>query len=412
MSILINNGTNAEAFSLSRASQSVAVRTVTVHDFASLSSHWALWDRLACNAPQRVPTLSPAWVEAHLRHRLRPEERWCCSFTYAGERLVGVLPVVITPHRILGAARPVLRTLFDDHTPSGDILLDANYAVLALRAMLSKLGEEIPAHLGIEVRRVRQNSPLLAALPKGLDDHRLLIGLCSKGSLIRLEGGRDEYMAGLGKKMRWNLKNSRKKLQEMGEVSVEIKRGADANEDFVQDFLSIEASGWKGRNGTAIANDPDTTAFYTALVRSFASQGRLEWHVLRVQGRVVAASMGIRCGASLMIPKIGFDENYAAGAPGRILTGELIENGFSRSDLVEINYMSDEPWQRYWRMHQDDYVDLYLARDGLLPYLLHGAFIQAKIALKRHVKPRLPNAMLRAVSNTKSCGLRLMRRLP
>ena len=92
------------------------LRTVTVHDFDALAPHFAAWDRLAWKAPQRLPTLLPAWVDAFLRHKLKPNERWLCSFAYIGDHLVGVLPVIATPHRLLGSSWPTLRTPSDAHT--------------------------------------------------------------------------------------------------------------------------------------------------------------------------------------------------------------------------------------------------------------------------------------------------------
>ena len=56
-------------------------------------------------------------------------------------------------------------------------------------------------------------------------------------------------------------------------------------------------------------------AFYTTLVRNLAAQGRLEWHVVRVGDRAVAAEMGVRCGVSLMLPKYAFDEDFADCMP-------------------------------------------------------------------------------------------------
>ncbi len=48
------------------------LRTVTVRDFGGLAPHRSAWDRLAWEAPQMVPTLLPAWVEASLRTGLIP----------------------------------------------------------------------------------------------------------------------------------------------------------------------------------------------------------------------------------------------------------------------------------------------------------------------------------------------------
>ncbi len=123
-----------------------SVTTSTVRDFDALGAHLAAWDRLAWEAPQKIWTLLPGWVDAFLRHRLQPGESWLCSFVYVDGRLAGALPLVLTPHPLLGARWPRLRPVSDD------ILLAPDCAPMALRALLSEVEEPVPV-AGAPVRR-------------------------------------------------------------------------------------------------------------------------------------------------------------------------------------------------------------------------------------------------------------------
>jgi hypothetical protein len=167
-------------------------------------------------------------------------------------------------------------------------------------------------------------------------------------------------------------------------------------EDFLAEFLDLEASGWKGRNGTAIANSPAATAFFSRLVRNFAAQGRFEWHAIRVEGRLVVAGMGTRCGASLMLPKYAFDEDFVDCMPGSLLTEEIFKDAFSRAELTEINHMSDAMSDRLWHMPCDAYVDAHLIRRAVLPMVSHLPHIAAWCAYQDHVRPRIPAALKEA----------------
>ena len=110
-----------------------------------------------------------------------------------------------------------------------------------------------------------------------------------------------------------------------------MRRGSTvtAEATFFPEYLALEASGWKGRSGSAMQSDSKVDAFYTTLIRNFAAQGRFEWHVLRVGNRAVAAGMGVSCGVTLMLPKIAFDEGFADCMPGSLLTAEVIKDAFS-----------------------------------------------------------------------------------
>nr|WP_246505375.1 GNAT family N-acetyltransferase [Microvirga antarctica] len=387
---------------------SAELRTVTVRDFDGLAPHRAAWDRLAWSAPQQVANLLPSWVEAFLRHRLKPREKWFCSFAYRGDALVGVLPAVVAPHPVLGRFRPLLSTPFDALTPSGDLLLDPAHAELALQALLAEARAAEPAHLGLALRAVRRSSPLWGALTAAGGDH-VRHGLRARFSFLDVSGDAETYFASLGN-LRRNLKRYRKKLDGRGAVTVEMRRGVAPGDPFRDEFLALEAAGWKGRNDTALLNHPGALAFYIALLDNIAATGRLEWQGIRLDGRLVAAGMGIRCGRSLMLPKIAFDEDYTDCMPGNLLSAEVIRDGFARSDVDEINHMSNAAWHQFWRMDSDDYTDIHLVRPGLVPILFQLSRVGATAFYQDHIRPRIPAALKAAHRKFRRRGDRKPRR--
>jgi hypothetical protein len=367
----------------------IGMHIVTVHDLSALEAHWSAWDRLAWNAPQKLPTLLPAWVDAFLRHKLKREERWLCCFAYLGDRLVGVLPVIVSPHRLLGSTWPILHTPFDAHTNSGDVLLDPDHANGALKALLTEVRSQVPRHIGIDFKVVRRGSPIWAVIKNGTGGYIRRWGRRHKYSFLNVQGDYNDYYAGLGK-MRRELRVGHKRLESRGAVSIEFQKEATASVDFLAEYLALEASGWKGRNGTAMLNDSNATAFYTTLIRNFADSGYWEWHIIRVNERVVAAQMGARCGDALALLKYSFDEDFAECTPGHLLVEEVIKETFSRSDVREINPMSVGPQHRLFRMNQDEYIDIHLVRQGMLPYIFHLPNIVARTAYQDHIRPHIP----------------------
>jgi CelD/BcsL family acetyltransferase involved in cellulose biosynthesis len=369
------------------------LRLVTVHDVAELASHVPAWDQLAWRAPQRLPTLMPGWVLAYLQHRLRPGERWFCSFAYQDGRLLGVLPAIVTPQSLLGNARPLLRTISDAQTTaSGDLLLCADDPRRVLQALVGEACRQVPGHIGIEFRAVRQNSPLWSALDRTLPGYVTCKGQEISYSCVELRSDRDRYIPG---HLRRNLRRFRKRLDTRGPVSIEV-RPAGAGDDVLPEFLALEASGWKGRAGTAIADHPEEVAFYGELVRTFTLQQRLQWHTVRVGERLVAAGLGVRCGSALILMKIAYDESLSDCAPGALLNEAVILDASTRKGFTEINSMSKADWHRRWHMNEDRYQDLYLVRDAVLPLVWQTPLIAARRAIrnaKNHVERKLPGAV-------------------
>ena len=221
------------------------LRTVTASSYEQLSQHKHAWNHLAWSSPQKLPTFFPNWVDAFLRNRRTTKENWLCIFAYLGDKLVGVLPIIVSPHPILGQRHSRLRTPSDDFmTHSGDIALDPEHAQTALQGLLSQLRREIPSHLDLEIRAVRKNSPVWQVIHTGLDDYLIQTGSDIPYSVIDVRGEFTNYATGLGN-LRRNLIRYRKRLEGRGVVSVELRRGLAADE-LPARFFSPRGFGMEG----------------------------------------------------------------------------------------------------------------------------------------------------------------------
>lgn len=371
------------------------VRVETVRTFDDLAVHRPAWDRLAAQAPQQIPMLMPVWVEAYLRHAVPAAAIWLCIFAYRGADLVGVLPVVAEPHPVLGRRRPLLRTLrVGDFSPSGDILLTEDDAGAVLQALLAEADRAVPGHLGLALQAVHEGSPLWPALRDGVAGYTVHSHARHRYSFVDTSGSVDDYMNGLGN-MRRNLKRCRKKLDGHGVVTVAVGRAGAEDPAHLDAFLALEAAGWKGRNGTAILNRPDIAAFYRTLARDFAAAGRWDWQQVRVDGRLVGAGMGIRCGRTVMLPKIAFDEGFSACMPGNLLTEAVVRAAFADPETDALAHMSDAPWHESWRMGQHRYDDVHLVRRTLAATVFQRSRVAGLAFYKTEIAPRIPERVKR-----------------
>jgi hypothetical protein len=222
--------------------RSCELQAVTVFDFEGLSLHFDAWDRLASFMPQPAATALPAWVNAFLRHKLKQEQRWLCSFVYDGDQLVGALPLIWRQLPILGKSRPILQTPFDQHTPSGDILLHPDHAGRAFMMLLAEVTRQVPNHLDLSFKAVRRDSPVWSAVLNGRHGYLARVGLRVMYSFLDARGSFDGYMAELGS-IRKNVRRYRKKLERRGAVSVDVSRGTSADEALLTEYLALEAAG-------------------------------------------------------------------------------------------------------------------------------------------------------------------------
>jgi CelD/BcsL family acetyltransferase involved in cellulose biosynthesis len=187
---------------------------------------------------------------------------------------------------------------------------------------------------------------------------RILRLASDTGSFVDTTGSFEEYQSRMSSSFRRSLRSARRKAEQEHVLDFEVVSGPDAADDqLLADFFRVEAAGWKGQAGSAIACHPDRVAFYTALARRLARRGWLEWNLARFDGTVVAAHFGVRFGPSLVLPKGGYDESFNRFAPGNLLFWDVFSRSFANG-TEEVNFLTDKPWMRIWKMNASQYHNL------------------------------------------------------
>jgi CelD/BcsL family acetyltransferase involved in cellulose biosynthesis len=135
----------------------------------------------------------------------------------------------------------------------------------------------------------------------------------------------------LSKSRRRDLRRRWRRLEEELGAPLEMTEigGSDAG---VREFLELEASGWKGERGTALASDPGHAAFFEEMCAGFAAQGRLVMRRLGTPDRAIAMTTSIAAGDTVFCFKMAFDESLRGYGPGVQLLAREIEGFGDRSE--------------------------------------------------------------------------------
>jgi CelD/BcsL family acetyltransferase involved in cellulose biosynthesis len=144
----------------------------------------------------------------------------------------------------------------------------------------------------------------------------------------------DGWAAGLSQqRLRDQAKKKRRLERDAGgEVTVVDRRGEPGA---IDDLLRIEASGWKGAEGTAMATHADQAAFLRACVASLDVAGHSHLLTLEAAGQAIAVCWAVESGDILYLLRIAFDERFARCSPGGLLETAAAEF-FHRSTTAAI----------------------------------------------------------------------------
>jgi CelD/BcsL family acetyltransferase involved in cellulose biosynthesis len=112
-------------------------------------------------------------------------------------------------------------------------------------------------------------------------------------------------------------------LAEHGPVNFELARSPAEVAAALELFLSLEASGWKARRGTALIQDEGDAGFIRRAVPALAEKRQCEIVTLRAGPTPVAAAVVLRHQDRAFYFKLGIDERFARFSPGVQLTLDL-----------------------------------------------------------------------------------------
>ncbi|WP_182085112.1 GNAT family N-acetyltransferase [Aureimonas sp. ME7] len=129
----------------------------------------------------------------------------------------------------------------------------------------------------------------------------------------------------LGAKGRRDHARRLRRLQAMGAVRFEVAADPEPVRAALEDFLHLEASGWKGRRRSALLIDRHRAAFAREAVNGLSEAGMVRIYTLRLDTRAVASLVVLHSGGHAVAWKTAFDEAYRSCRPGALVAALATE---------------------------------------------------------------------------------------
>jgi CelD/BcsL family acetyltransferase involved in cellulose biosynthesis len=130
------------------------------------------------------------------------------------------------------------------------------------------------------------------------------------------DSGADYVTRAISTGRRKELRRLRNRLAENG--SLECRELIEANDlkGWTDDFLDLEARGWKGQSGTAMKNNAASKRFFKEVTAEAMTHGRLMMIGLFLTGKPIAMKCNFLVPGGAYAFKIAYDEEYSRYSPG------------------------------------------------------------------------------------------------
>jgi hypothetical protein len=186
---------------------------------------------------------------------------------------------------------------------------------LAALSLWLRSGEGAPL---LELDYVPAEGTFHRALVDWLHDEKLS-SLASNGynrPVLRKAADVESYLCGLQTKPMRELKRRERRLAERGAVT-HAALGPQGDPDrWLEDLMRLEAAGWKGRQGSALACREADRRFAQQIFREAFRRGRLLMAGVDLDGKPLARCSSFLAGEGSFAFKTAYDEQFAAYSPG------------------------------------------------------------------------------------------------
>ena len=198
------------------------------------------------------------------------------------------------------------------------------------------------------------------------------------------------------------LNRVRRRLAEKGTLTFEELTPEGNLTEWLEGFLALEARGWKGEAGTALASAEGKRQFFLESARAAFARGQLMMMRLRLNGRAIAYKCNFLSGRGAFAFRIAYDEEYSNYSPGVHLELENVRCFHAMPGMEWMDSCADPDHFMVNHLWSDSRAiqTTAVAVRGRLNGLLLAAFPLLKWA-KHNVRPAAPPAEIKNTAEMK-----------
>ena len=216
----------------------------------------------------------------------------------------------------LGRIAPAIRVWSHPYGPLGVPLVLAGEVARSVEGIVSGL---LDRGVSLVIPEMAMDGPVAAAIVDFAARSGRPLAVVNRYQRALLElpvSGALDCRAGLSTRRRREYSRQMRRLHEQGLVKIEITGEVEEVGRQFEEFLALEASGWKGSQGTSLATNPEIAAMARRIVANQSAKGCVRINSIRLDGRPIAMLVSFLMGESAYSWKIAYDETYAGFSPG------------------------------------------------------------------------------------------------
>ena len=204
----------------------------------------------------------------------------------------------------------------------------------------------------------------------------------------------DDLRKGMSKKRRYYIKKIQRDLAQRDDVVLEESLDSKDRPALFEEFVAVEASGWKGAKGSrsSLAFRPEAYLAFKHMSERTWRHSRFQLHILKISQEVVAGTISLIVGQRFCLLKIAYNPAYARLSPGHVLLDMVLQQFTSQNPIRAVDFMSYTPWIHSWHPQSyqcHHYAAVVPGRGALFLFFLYRMDSWLWRLYRLHIKPHL-----------------------
>jgi CelD/BcsL family acetyltransferase involved in cellulose biosynthesis len=226
---------------------------------------------------------------------------------------------------------------------SGMPLLEQSRADEALLALLTEAQQRfrVPSVLLRKVPLQGKFAELLETMSSKGEIRYSTFAAHERAALFCGQNYEEWLKSNFSKKRRHEFRRRRNRLEECGKVDVSLWQSGEDLRPWIDQFVALEVSGWKGQRGTATGCNPAHVSFmHDALTALAARESLLFWRIT-LDDEPVAMLFAFGQQQSICLGKTAYREDLSHFSPGVMLMLEATRYFLDESSAVSVDSAAD-----------------------------------------------------------------------
>jgi CelD/BcsL family acetyltransferase involved in cellulose biosynthesis len=314
------------------------------------------------------------------------------------EEIVAIDPFYVHTKKILGGLSineiRFLGTGEDVSPDYLDFIIKKGFENEAINAFIKYLAVENGWHV-VNLTDMLSTSFTVKLLQKVATDNRLMVesSECATCPYIQLLPSWEEYIGGLGRKMRSNIKRGMRNLEKDFKTRYFIWQNIEELEYAMERLSFLHNKRWEQKGGKHSFSSKGYNIFHQAVAKEFAMKGWLQLTCLELDGEIVAILYDYRYGNKIYYYQGGFDPSLYKYSLGLVLQAYVIQKGIENG-IKEIDLLKGAYEHKYiWTEHDRHTTNLMIGKNTFGSKAFFFDTIR-KPQMKAAIKKVLPNVLL------------------